>query len=67
MNDTDRATMEMMEQNVGRNCNFTLDDGTVMVGTVGGVSNAEHYRVGVPRNGYVWDWYVRSECIQIQK
>ena len=53
-----------MEKNVGRKCSFLLDDGTRMHGTVDGVSNSEHYRVCVPRNGYLWDWYVRSESIQ---
>jgi len=55
--------IDVMEENVGRLCFFNTDDGTAIHGTVGGVPNDEHYRVGVQRSGYVWDWYVRRESV----
>jgi hypothetical protein len=58
------TVMTEMEKNIGRICSFDLEDGSTMFATVDSVSNSEHYRVCVPRNGYDWEWYVRSESVR---
>ena len=55
----DKAKIEIMEKNIGRQVMFQLQD-QQFNGKIVGVPNSEHYSVLV---GESWDWYVREEAI----
>ncbi|MFZ4599632.1 MAG: hypothetical protein ACOYNN_13390 [Terrimicrobiaceae bacterium] len=55
----DKAKIEIMEKNIGRQVMFQLQD-QQFNGKIVGVPNSEHYSVLV---GESWDWYVREEAV----
>jgi len=55
----DKAKIEIMERNVGKEVMFEIDR-TQFYGKISSVPNSEHYAVVVGSN---WDWYVREEAI----
>jgi len=56
----DKAKIEIMERNVGKEVMFQVDD-TQFYGKVSSVPNSEHYAVVVGSN---WDWYIREEAVR---
>jgi hypothetical protein len=65
MKEQEASEFAKMEANVGKECGFLCGDGSRISGAICGVPNSEHYCVGVPMNGYTWDWYVRKEHLEI--
>ena len=59
----DKAKIEVMERNIGKQVMFQSNDGTQFYGKIGGVPNSEHYRVVVNRSETPWEWYVREESV----
>jgi len=55
----DKAKIEIMERNIGRQVCFQIQD-TQFCGKITSVPNSEHYCVLV---GESWDWYIREEAI----
>ena len=58
----DKAKMEVMEQNEGKQVMFQIED-KQFYGRINGVPNSEHYCVVIDRNGTPWEWYVREEAV----
>jgi len=55
----DKAKIEIMERNIGKEVCFQLQD-IQFCGKITGVPNSEHYSVVV---GQTWDWYIREESV----
>ena len=59
LSSNENAKIEIMEQNIGREVFWQIDD-KQFFGKITGVPNAEHYAVIV---GDYWNWYIREEVI----
>jgi len=63
----EKAKMEIMEKNIGKEVFFQTEDGSQYYGMISSVSNSEHYCVLINTkklyNGldFVWEWYVRED------
>jgi hypothetical protein len=57
------ARINVMEQDIGKDVMFQIEDKIQFYGKIASVPNAEHYCVIVDRNGTPWEWYVRVESI----
>lgn len=55
----DKAKLEIMERNIGREVCFQFQDAQ-FCGQITGVPNSEHYSIVV---GESWDWYVREGAV----
>ena len=55
----DKAKIQIMEKNIGRDVCFQLED-SQFCGRIVSVPNSDHYCVLI---GESWDWYVREEAV----
>ena len=60
----EKAKIEIMERNIGKEVMFQIEDGTQYYGKISFIPNSEHYCVVVDRNGTPWEWYVREEAVR---
>lgn len=54
----DKAKIEIMERNIGREVMFQVED-KQFYGKITGVPNSEHYCILVKE---YWNWYIREEA-----
>lgn len=62
----EKAKIEIMERNIGREAMFQIPDGTQYHGKINYVPNCEHYCVvvNVNKSDLPWEWYVREDSLR---